>query len=119
MNATNRKLNIFVIGLDDFNLRLLKGVRRADEYAFHGLLSVEEMVRARHFEMHALLDKAGKRLREFPGPIDAIVGYWDFPTILMMAILRRQFGLGGPTLKSVLKVRTQILGSPGTVQSRT
>lgn len=98
-----RKKNIFVMGLDPFNLRLLKSVRRADRYEFHGLLSYDEVAAARTFDVEMLLDKARSRLRDFGGSVDAIVGYWDFPTILMMPILRREFGLRGPTLESVLR----------------
>jgi biotin carboxylase len=98
-----QKKNIFVVGLDPFNLRLLRSVRHADDYAFHGLLSYDEIAAARRFDMEALLDKARRTLRAFPGRVDAIVGYWDFPTILMMPILRREFGLRGPSLESVLR----------------
>jgi hypothetical protein len=101
--VTQSKKNIFVVGLDPFNLRLLQAVRHAEDYAFHGLLEYSEIAGAPRFDMEALLDKARGILRAFPEPIDAIVGYWDFPTILMMPILRREFGLRGPTLESVLR----------------
>src|SRR6056297_82244 len=94
---------IFVVGLEDFNKKLLESVREADRYVFHGLLDHGEIVAAGSFDMERLLDKARRTLRNFSGSVDAIVGYWDFPTTLMMAILRREFGLRGPTLESVLK----------------
>jgi biotin carboxylase len=97
------KKNIFVVGLDPFNLKLLRSVRHADDYAFHGLLDYEEIATAGRFDMEALLDKARHTLKAFPGPVDAIVGYWDFPTVLMMPILRKEFGLRGPSLESVLR----------------
>ncbi len=100
---SDRKKNIFVVGLEPFNLALLLAVRHAERYAFHGLLSYEEIAGAWRFDMEALLDKARGLLKRFPEPIDAIVGYWDFPTILMMPILRREFGLRGPALESVLR----------------
>lgn len=95
--------NIFVIGLDDFNARLLRSVRDSDRLNFIGLLDYEEVVAARHFDVESLLDKARRQIRNFDGSIDAIVGYWDFPTISMMTILRNEFDLRGPTLESVLK----------------
>jgi biotin carboxylase len=98
-----RKRNIFVVGLEPFNLALLKAVRHAEQYAFHSLLDYGEIVSARRFDMEVLLDKARGILRSFAEPIDAIVGYWDFPTILMMPILRKEFQLRGPTLESVLR----------------
>jgi biotin carboxylase len=97
------KKNVFVVGLEPFNLRLLQSVRHAERYAFHGLLDFDEIASAKRFDLEALLDKARRTLRDFEGPIDAIVGYWDFPTVLMMPILRREFGLRGPTLESVLR----------------
>ncbi len=105
-----RKKNIFVVGLDPFNLRLLQAVRHAERYDFHGLLDYREIVSARRFDMERLLDKARGILRAFPEPIDAIVGYWDFPTILMMPILRKEFGLRGPTLESVLRCEHKYWG---------
>lgn len=98
-----RKKNIFVVGLEPFNLKLLQAVRHADEYEFHSLLDHEEISLARRFDLEALLDKARGILRAYPGPIDAIVGYFDFPTVLMMPILRREWGLRGPSLESVLR----------------
>lgn len=95
--------NIFVIGLEDFNLRLLRKVRHAEDYAFHGLLDYESVAKDPDCQANDLLAQAFKTLDAFPGTIDAIVGYWDFPTILMMPILRRRYGLRGPSLESVLK----------------
>lgn len=103
MAVNARQKNIFVVGLEPFNLRLLQAVRHTDDYRFHALLDYDEIAAARRFDMEALLDKARAILRAFPEAIDAIVGYWDFPTILMMPILRREFGLKGPTLESVLR----------------
>ena len=97
----SRKRNIFVVGLEPFNLRLLQAVRHAQDYSFHPLLSYQEVALAKRYDLEALLEKARGILRGFAGPIDAIVGYWDFPTILMMPILRQEFGLRGPTLESV------------------
>ena len=62
--------NIFVVGLEPFNLRILRAVRHSDEYAFHELLSYEEIALAKRFDMEALLDKARGILREFPGTFD-------------------------------------------------
>ena len=52
---TFRKKNIFVVGLKPFNLRLLKAVRHAEDYAFHQLLSREEVAMAKRFDLEALL----------------------------------------------------------------
>ena len=99
---SERKTNVFVMGLDPFNRRLLEKVRGADGYAFHGLLDSYKITHATSFDMEDLLDEAREVLRSFEGPVDAIVGYWDFPSIAMLPILRREFGLRGPSLESVL-----------------
>lgn len=95
--------NIFVVGLEDFNLRLLRKVRHAEDYAFRGLIDYETVARDPNCNVDDMLAEAFETLDAFPGPIDAIVGYWDFPTILMMPILRRRYGLRGPSLESVLR----------------
>ncbi|QBR85288.1 ATP-grasp domain-containing protein [Legionella israelensis] len=103
MIGMKRKKNIFVMGLDDFNLKLMKDVSREEKYEFHGLLDIKEILDGPYFDVPALLHKAKAQLQHFSGSIDAIVGYWDFPAILLMPILRREFALKGPTLESVLK----------------
>jgi hypothetical protein len=37
--------NIFVVGLDPFNLALLEGIAAGEEFRFHALLTYEEAVR--------------------------------------------------------------------------
>lgn len=95
--------NIFVVGLEDFHLALLREVRHSEQYEFHGLLDYETVTKDVNVEVDDLLREAFAELDAFPGSIDAIVGYWDFPTVLMMPILRRRYGLRGPTLESVLR----------------
>ena len=95
--------NIFVIGLEAFNLALLKKVRHAEDYLFHELLDFHSVAQDPDARVDDLLEQAFAQLDAFPGSIDAIVGYWDFPTILMAPIIRRRYGLPGPTLESVLR----------------
>lgn len=98
----DRKINVFVMGLDPFNHKLLKQVRGAENYEFHGLIESFKITHATSFDMEDLLDEARETLHEFDGPVDAIVSYWDFPSIAMLPILRREFGLIGPSLEGVL-----------------
>lgn len=93
--------HVFVIGLDDFNLRELETVHGAAEYAFHGLVDYETMVNPRSYPMEQIMAEARRTLREAPA-VDAIIGHWDFPTTSMLPILRREWGLPTPTLESVL-----------------
>ena len=95
--------HIFVLGLDDFNRAMLERLRGAEHMAFHGLLSVETAVDVVHYDVADLLDQARQTLRAFPHPIHALVGYWDFPTSTMLPVLRRAFGLRGPSLESTLR----------------
>jgi biotin carboxylase len=94
--------NIFVIGLDEFNLRMLETVRGAGDYAFHGLVPYDEIVNPAHYPMEKLLGDARCELERFGGSVDAIIGHWDFPTTCMLPILRRELGLPTASLESVL-----------------
>lgn len=95
--------NIFVIGLDPYGLRKLQGIRHAERYDFHPLLEYKEVVRPPNYPFEALLQKAEDQLRHFPGSIDAIFSYWDFPADIMVPILCQKFGLSSPSLESILK----------------
>ncbi len=95
--------NIFVIGLDPYNLRKLKGIRHAERYSFHSLLDYEEVVKPLDYQYESMLLKAERQLRAFPGNIDAIISYWDFPTDTMLPILCRKFELPSPSLENILK----------------
>lgn len=95
--------DIFVLGLDPRNLETLREVEGMDDLRFHPLLSVAELLEADQLPMATLLDKADQQLRNFGDPIDAIVGYWDFPVSSMVPILCERFGLRSATLESVLK----------------
>ncbi|TFH85119.1 ATP-grasp domain-containing protein [Billgrantia azerbaijanica] len=95
--------NVFIIGYDDLSRRLLPHLRHADDYAFHGLLSLDAVVHADEYRFNRLVRDAMAELARFPGSVDAIVGYWDFPTSGLLPILRRSLGLPGPTLEAFLR----------------
>lgn len=101
ISAEKSKKNVFVMGLDPFNRRLLERLPQADSCRFLPVLDPARVVRADAFDLPALLDEARRVLRE--GEPDALVGYWDFPTTLMLPILRREMGLPGATLESALR----------------
>ncbi|MGR2738866.1 ATP-grasp domain-containing protein [Billgrantia sp. Q4P2] len=94
--------NIFVIGYDDLGRYLLSKLNRAQDYEFHGLLSLQEVVHAEEYPFDRLVSDALKELEEFSGKVDAIVGYWDFPTSALVPVLRSRLGLPGPSLEAVL-----------------
>jgi hypothetical protein len=97
------RANIFVLGLDDLNLETLEALPAAAEYRFHQLLTAEELIEEEHPRLTQLLDKAQRQLEDFDGPVDAIVGYWDFPVSSMVPILRERLGLPGADLGAVVK----------------
>jgi hypothetical protein len=94
--------NVFVVGLDDANLVQLRRIAHADRYAFHALYRKQE-VKGASFPVRMILEDGPRRLDAFDGPVDAIVGYWDFPVSTVLPILRRHCGLPSPSLESVLK----------------
>ncbi len=94
---------IVVVGLDDFNERMLDALPGADAYDFVAVLGYDEIVRPDRYDLPALLASAEARLRAHPRPIDAIVTFWDFPSSTIMPIMRGWLGLPGPTLEAVLK----------------
>lgn len=98
---TNRR-TIAVVGLDDFNRRLMADLPDAEQYDFVPVLGYDEIVRPGRYDLPALLEAAEARLRAHDRPIDAIVTFWDFPSSTIMPIMRDWFDLPGPTLEAVL-----------------
>lgn len=94
--------NIFVLGLDDLNRDALVAMPDADHFRFHQLLTREELQEGTS-SVPELLERARRDLDAFDGSIDAIVGYWDFPVTMMVAILCHERGLTGASLESVVK----------------
>jgi|GEM_PF-6308041 len=68
------KKPIFVIGLDEFNLRELETVHNASEYQFHGLVDYGTMVNPPSYPMEAIMAEARKTLSEAPS-VDGIIGH--------------------------------------------
>lgn len=95
--------NIFVLGIDDFNLAQLKSVRNAAEYRFHSLLTFDEVKAHGTYPFRQVLDQARERLSRFDGRVDAVVGYWDFPVTSAVPILCREYDLPGPSVEAVAR----------------
>jgi hypothetical protein len=95
--------NIFVVGLDAFNLSQLRALRHASEYQYHSLISYDEIKAGDEFQVRKFLRESEQILDDFSGTIDAVVGYWDFPVSTVLPIVRQRYGLPGPTLEAVLK----------------
>lgn len=70
--------NVMVLALDEHNERILRGLPDAEQYRFHSLLSRAELFGG-EIPLCDVLDKAAGQLEAFEGPVDAIIGFWDFP----------------------------------------
>jgi hypothetical protein len=95
--------NVFVLGLEEYNLRILRHLPGASGFSFHPLLTYGEIRGSATTDIPALLELCRSRLADFHGRVDAIIGYFDFPVTVMIPILRREYGLPSPSLESVLK----------------
>jgi Carbamoyl-phosphate synthase L chain, ATP binding domain len=95
--------NVFVLGLDDHNARILHDLPDADRYRFHPLLSGGELTGRETIPLAELLDAAQRRVESFDGPVHALIGFWDFPVSTMVPILCQRLGLRWASLESVVK----------------
>lgn len=95
--------NVFVLGIDDFNLDQLKSIRNASEYNFESLLTFDEVKEHGTYPFRKVLDQARQRLRDYGDEIHALVGYWDFPVTSVVPILCREFDLPGPSVEAVAR----------------
>lgn len=94
--------NIFVLGLDELNHAVLKRSAAAQHCTFHQLLTLDEL-RQSNVSGHDLLAKAERQLDAFDGSIDGIVGFWGFPSTVMVPILSSRRGLTSASLEAVVK----------------
>jgi hypothetical protein len=85
------KKNIFVLGLDKFNLEKLKSIDGAGECDFQQLFSYDEAHGGRRYPVPDMMRMARERLAQYPKEIDAVISLWDYPTSLMAPILNREF----------------------------
>lgn len=100
MRATVK--NVFVVGLDEHNLEILRRTPTGRHCEFHQLLNLEEL-QVGEVDIEELLAKAERILDDFDGSVDAIVGYWDFPVTLFVPILCSRRGLPSASLESFVK----------------
>jgi hypothetical protein len=99
------KKNVFVIGLDDHNTETLKSLRQVNsgDIRIRRMLEYEETHGAAEYPIADMLQKAVGVVNNFPGPIDAITAFWDFPVSCMVPVLCAKYGLHSASLESVLK----------------
>ncbi|ELR66636.1 hypothetical protein C942_04334 [Photobacterium marinum] len=95
--------NIFVLGSDEFNLSLMKTLVSAKDYCFHVLFDYDEVKMGGGRPVPSLYEEGLEKLKSFPGRVDAIVGYWDFPVSTLLPLFRRSFDLPSPSFEALLK----------------
>lgn len=96
------KKQVFIIGLDDFNLQKLKSLPEAEECDFHAALEISEIRNVEQYDMEKLISLCFERIDQH-GHIDAIASYFDFPGTVLVPVLAQKYGIPGPNLESVLK----------------
>jgi hypothetical protein len=96
------KKQVFVIGLDNFNLQKLHRLAEAEECDFLPALNIDEIRGVSQLNMEELIGKALKRIDQ-NGRIDAIVSYYDFPGTTLVPVIAEKYRLPGPSLESIMK----------------
>ncbi len=108
-NMKRDKKNVFVIGLDEFNLSMLNHLPEADYCRFLPAVKFEEMRGVDQISIDDLIKTADKRIDQ-AGTIDAVITYFDFPASLMMPVIAKKYNLHGPSIESVLKCEHKYWG---------
>jgi hypothetical protein len=93
---------IAVLGADEANLDILRRMPGHERQTFVPVLSPAEM---QHGEVSIpdLLDRAVRTLDDRDTPVDAVVGFWDFPISTLVPLLAARYGLHGAPLEAVVK----------------
>ena len=94
--------NVFVLGLDEHNLKALRSLPGAEGYSFLPLLDLSELAQG-ELDMPALLAKAERQLESFDGPVDGIIGYWDFPVSSLVPLLCEPRNLPHAPLAAIVR----------------
>ncbi|MFW5974864.1 MAG: D-alanine--D-alanine ligase, partial [Bacteroidota bacterium] len=93
-----KKKQVFVVGLDAFNLDKLNNLPEAEYCDFHAALKISEIRGVDDISIPELLKKVDKRI-EKAGQIDAVVSYYDFPGTVLVPIIAEKYNLPGPPLE--------------------
>jgi hypothetical protein len=97
------KRNVFIVGLDDFNLQKAHATTFARECTFHNLLDHDKLITPESYDIQSLIDEGLETLRNFDGTVDAIIAHWDFPVSTILPILNREMGLRYVPMVAMLK----------------
>lgn len=102
VHSRNDEATIAVLGADEINLETLRGMPGHEQHEFVPLLTPEEMQQG-EVSIPDLLDRAVAELDARDRPVDAIVGFWDFPISTLVPLLAARYGLRAASLESVVK----------------
>lgn len=95
--------HVFVLGPDERNLEMLRESPALEDCVLHRLLDSDDLVHVDRIDFNGLLAAADQHLREFDDPVDAVIGYWDFPVCTMVPLLCEPRGLYSADLRALLK----------------
>ncbi|MEV1295966.1 ATP-grasp domain-containing protein [Pseudonocardia sp. NPDC049635] len=93
---------IAVPGLDEHNREILERLPGGERHRFLPLLSIDELQYGDEIPVLDLLEKARSEL-DRAGPVDGVIGFWDFPVSTMVPLLCAHVGSPGPSLDAVLR----------------
>ena len=96
------KKQVFIVGLDEFNLKKLQATPEGEECEFRPALTVEEMRSVEEYDLDQLAETCFRRIDDH-GEIHAVASYYDFPGTLLAPIIASRYGLPGAPLESVVK----------------
>ncbi|MFW5820646.1 MAG: hypothetical protein ACOCWA_05110 [Bacteroidota bacterium] len=72
--------NIFVLGLNDFNLGELKTIDKAENYNFIRVFNKQDLQeKSDKPDLKTFLEKPREEIWGFGGAVDGIIGFFDFP----------------------------------------
>jgi len=97
-----KKKKVFVVGLDDFNLSLIRHLPEHKECEILPAVDFAEIRGVEDYSIPDLLKKIEERVDK-AGGIDAVVSYLDFPGSVLVPIIAEKYDLPGPSLESVMK----------------
>ena len=98
----SRPIHVFVLGLDEHNLDVLRSMPDADQYRFHEVFGYEDIFQP-EIDFDHLLEQADALIAAREVPVDAIIGFWDFPVTALVPLLRRRYGLKPDSIEEVVR----------------
>ena len=96
------KNQVFIIGLDEFNLKKLQKLPEASFCDFLPALHVSEIRDVDAYDIKHLINLCQQRIDEH-GRIDAVASYYDFPGNILVPIIADKYQVPGPSLESIIK----------------